>query len=264
MTLTPVLMYHAVGRPADERFRPWVIPPSLLAEHLASIRESGYELIGLSEWALRPDDRKCAVLTFDDGYADFMQHAWPVLASHGARATVYVVTGHVGGQARWLPMKGERRRPIMTWDDLRAIRDSGMEIGSHGHRHVELDTVPSSAARDDVRQSRDVLRQHGFSPQSFCYPFGYANPVVRDIVARAGFTTACVVGRGLADSEQDLLRVRRLAIGHQTTPEMLLRRFRGPAVSPASRLREAAQPAWRLTRRIRSIARGPHAGRGVK
>lgn len=256
MTLVPILTYHAVGRPLDERFRPWVIPPSLLAEHVACMKESGYELLGLTEWARRKDAGKCAVLTFDDGYADFMEYAQPVLASHAARATVYVVTGYVGGQAGWLPFKGERSRPIMTWDDLRALQGYGMEIGSHGHRHIELDAVPASVAESDVQQSRDMLQQQGFSPSSFCYPFGYANRKVRDIVARAGFSTACVVGRGLADPEQDLLRVRRLFIDWQVTPDELLRRFDGPALTPAARLREAAQPTWRLTRRVRTVARG--------
>jgi peptidoglycan/xylan/chitin deacetylase (PgdA/CDA1 family) len=258
MTLVPVLMYHAVGRPRDGRFRPWVVSPSLLAEHLALLRESGYELVGLSEWASRPDVRNCAVLTFDDGYSDFLDHALPVLASHGARATVYVVTGYIGDHARWLPFRAERTRPIMAWDDLRTIKSCGMEVGSHGHRHIELDTVARSVAETDVRMSRNALTEQGFLPRSFCYPFGYANRRVRDIVAQAGFTTACVVGRGLADSEQDLLRVRRLAIDHRTTPEALLRRFHGPAVPAAARLRETAQPAWRLTRHLRSTVRAPY------
>jgi peptidoglycan/xylan/chitin deacetylase (PgdA/CDA1 family) len=256
MTLVPVLMYHAVGRPFDKRFRPWAVPPSLFAEHLAVIRESGYELIGLTEWASRKDGRRCAVLTFDDGYADFLEHALPTLVALGARATAYVVTGYVGDKARWLPFSAERSRPIMSWDDLQIVHGKGIEIGSHSHLHRELDTLPPWVAEDDVRTSRDVLIQHGFSPQSFCYPFGYSSRKVRDIVASAGFSNACVVGRGLADSEQDMLCVRRLIVDHNTAPESLLRRFSGPAVLPSARLRQAAQPTWRFTRRLRSAARG--------
>jgi peptidoglycan/xylan/chitin deacetylase (PgdA/CDA1 family) len=255
MTLVPVLMYHAVGRPRDERFRPWVVSPSLLAEQLAALRESAYDLVGLTEWTSRPHARNCAVLTFDDGYSDFIEHALPILTSHGARATVYVVTAYVGGQARWLPFRGERARPIMAWDDLRTIRNCGMEVGSHGHQHIELDTAPRSVAASEVRRSRDELKEQGFLPSSFCYPFGYADRGVRDIVAQAGFTNACVVGRGLADSEQDFLRVRRLPVDHRTTPEALIRRLQGPAVPATARLREVAQPAWRAARYMRSTVR---------
>jgi peptidoglycan/xylan/chitin deacetylase (PgdA/CDA1 family) len=257
MTLTPVLMYHAIGRPLESRFRPWVVSPALLAEHLALLCESGYELVGLSEWARQPTGRKYAVLTFDDGYADFMEHALPLLTAFQARATAYIVTGYVGGRAQWLPFDLERRRPTMTWDDLRTAAGCGVEIGSHGHRHIELDTVPPAAAEADVQASYAALAEQGLRPESFCYPFGYANRTVRDIVGRAGFSNACVVGRGLADSGQDLLRVRRLAIDHRTSIEALRDRLQGPAVLPAAKLREASQPAWRLARVLRSNVHRP-------
>jgi peptidoglycan/xylan/chitin deacetylase (PgdA/CDA1 family) len=249
----PVLMYHAIGAPRDRRFARWVVSPSLLAEQLAALGEAGYELIGLSEWARRaPGAGRCAVLTFDDGYADFADQAVPVLLAHGARATAYVVTGYIGAAAGWLPFADERARPMMTWDTLNAIRASGMEVGSHGHRHIELDAIPVKAAEKDVLDSVHALSEHGFSPRSFCYPFGYASRRVRDIVASATFETACIVGRGLADPAGDLLRVRRLEVHSRMTPEMLLRRFEAPAMPVNARLKEAAQPAWRLTRRLRS------------
>ncbi len=257
MTLTPVLMYHAIGKPLDRRFSSWVISPSLLAEHLAFLHESGYELVGLSEWAREPTQRKYAVLTFDDGYADFIEHALPLLAAYRARATAYVVTGYIGGTAQWLPFDGERRRPLMTWEDLGSAASYGIEIGSHGHRHIELDTVSPAVAQADVQISHAALTRHGFRPESFCYPFGYANRTVCDIVAGAGFSNACVVGRGLADPRQDMLRVRRLAIDHRTSTGALRDRLQGPAVSPTAKLREAAQPAWRLARRLGSVARRP-------
>ena len=256
MSSTPVLMYHSIGRPLDKRFRPWVVSPSLLGEHLAALVESGYELVGLTEWASQKEGHKYAVLTFDDGYADFMENALAILTAYRARATAYVVTAYVGDKASWLPFDYERNRPLMSWEDLRIIEDSGVEVGSHGHRHIELDTVSSRIAKDDVLQSLAMLRQNGFSPQSFCYPFGYASRKTRDIVARAGFSTSCIVGRGLAKPGRDLLRVRRLAIDHRTSPEALVRRINGPTLSPTANLRAVAQPAWRVTRRIRTITRG--------
>jgi peptidoglycan/xylan/chitin deacetylase (PgdA/CDA1 family) len=255
MTSTPVLMYHSVGRPSDKRFRPWVVSPSLLAEHVAALAESGYELVGTTEWAKQKEERKYAVLTFDDGYADFVENALPILTAARARATAYVVTAYVGDKARWLPFHREQLRPLMSWEDLRTIRDSGVEVGSHGNRHLELDAVPPRVAEEDILRSLAALQENGFSPQSFCYPFGYASRGTRDIVARAGFSTSCIVGRGLAERRRDLLRIRRLAIDFRTSPEALLRQISGPTLPPAALLRSAAQPAWRVTRRVRSLRR---------
>jgi peptidoglycan/xylan/chitin deacetylase (PgdA/CDA1 family) len=249
----PVLMYHAVGKPRDRRFARWVVSPSLLTEQLAALREARYELIGLSEWARRTEPAgRCAVLTFDDGYADFAEHALPALLSHGATATAYIVTGYVGASASWLPFRDERSRPTMTWDELHSISASGIEVGSHGHRHIELDAVRTEVAEKDVLDSLHSLSAQGFSPRSFCYPFGYSTRRVREIIANANFETACVVGRGLAKPAQDMLRVRRLEVHYKMTPEMLLRRFEAPAVSVNTRLKDAAQPAWRQARRLRT------------
>jgi peptidoglycan/xylan/chitin deacetylase (PgdA/CDA1 family) len=251
MKYTPVLMYHAIGQPLEKGFRPWVVSPSLLAEQLAALAESGYELMGLTEWASQKAGRKCAVLTFDDGYADFIENALPILTAYRARATAYIVTAYVGSSAHWLPFERERQRPLMSWEDLQTISESGIEIGSHGHRHLELDAVRRGIAIEDVSQSLAALRDHGFLAKSFCYPFGYANRRTRDIVARAGFNTSCIVGRGLAEPDGDPLRVRRLFIDNRTSPEALMRRINGPALPPTARLRTAAQPAWRLFRCLR-------------
>jgi peptidoglycan/xylan/chitin deacetylase (PgdA/CDA1 family) len=252
-------MYHAVGKPRDQRFARWVVSPAQLAEQVAALTEARYELIGLSEWVRRTHAAetagRCAVLTFDDGYADFAEHAVPILLSHNASATAYVVTGYVGAAADWLPFGDERTRPTMTWDDLRSISASGIEIGSHGHRHIELDAVRPDVAEQDVRDSVRSLSAQDLSPRSFCYPFGYSSRRVREIIASARFETACVVGRGLADPARDMLRVRRLEVHHKTTPEMLLRRFEAPAVSVNTRLKDAAQPSWRLMRQLRSTIR---------
>lgn len=43
-------------------------------------------------------DRDLCVLTFDDGYADFLEHALPILRAHRAPATLYVATGIAGAQ----------------------------------------------------------------------------------------------------------------------------------------------------------------------
>lgn len=63
------------------------------------------EIVGLGEIVRRaregePVDR-CAALTFDDGYSDFVDNALPILQEAGAAATVFVATGFTGGNFWW-------------------------------------------------------------------------------------------------------------------------------------------------------------------
>lgn len=41
------------------------------------------------------------VITFDDGFEDFGNAAWPILQEYGFASIVYIPTGHVGSTERW-------------------------------------------------------------------------------------------------------------------------------------------------------------------
>jgi peptidoglycan/xylan/chitin deacetylase (PgdA/CDA1 family) len=249
--LIPILMYHAVGVPRDRRFARWVVSPDALETQLRSLIQAGYTLVGLTDWALQRTNEKTAVLTFDDGYHDFVDQALPVLKRLAARATVYVATGYIGGTARWLPLAAERDRPMMTWEDLNTLDAEGIEVGSHGHMHLELDTRSSDIARRDIVLSRDELVRHGFRPTSFAYPYGYVDDSVRGMVAAAGFRTACTVGDGLFRADRDRLRMRRLIIDSRSSSDALMNRVSGPEVTLQRRVLEAGRVPWREVRRAR-------------
>jgi peptidoglycan/xylan/chitin deacetylase (PgdA/CDA1 family) len=263
-TLLPVLAYHAVGPPLDRRFTPWTVSERLLDEQLAALREAGYQLMSLSAALdlLDASDRtasdqaspatpRLVAVTFDDGYVDFAEAALPRLRQAGAGATLFVVTGYVGTSACWLPFESERRRPLLSWSDLEAVASDGVEIGSHSRRHVELDAVPADVAREEIERSREEIAAHLAAPACFAYPFGYHDASTRRMVARAGYSTACEVGRGLYRSTSDRLRVRRLLVDASTTPEAMLSRCAGPEQLVTARVREAGRPAWRTVRRAR-------------
>lgn len=249
--MVPVLMYHAVGKCRDSRFERWVISANLLFAHLEIMRSSGFRVVGLRQYLNLKQRSNCVILTFDDGYADFADFALPQLIETDSTATVYAVTGYVGRQAGWLPFRGEKDRRMMKWDELRAIEAKGIEVGGHSETHRELDILPLVEARAEIAGCRAALIDEGIDASSFCYPFGYATSRLRNIVEQVGFSSACVVGRGMADFDGDLLRLRRLEVHGRVSPEALLDRIRGPELKLGDRLRESCSPAWRAVRRVR-------------
>lgn len=109
-----ILTLHHV-RPWRERsFAPnrlLEITPEFLDRTLGLIRQEGYDLVSLDEalarlTGFRPG-RFFVVLTFDDGYRDNLDHAWPVLARHGAPWTLFVTPGFAERTARlwWLELE---------------------------------------------------------------------------------------------------------------------------------------------------------------
>ncbi|MDN5917676.1 MAG: polysaccharide deacetylase family protein, partial [Pseudonocardia sp.] len=161
-----VLMYHSVGEIVDDPHRLTVTPDRLGAQ-LAALRAQG--LRGLSVRDLRAAGGRGVGLTFDDGYADFLHAAVPVLREHGCTATVFALPGRLGGDNGW-DAEGERKR-LMTADELRAAADAGMEVASHGLRHVRLTELTREALAEEVGGSRRALEAIVDGPvEGFAYP----------------------------------------------------------------------------------------------
>lgn len=249
----PVLMYHSVGVGASRAFRRWQVEPKLLAEQLAALAGAGYTLTGLTEALDRvaPTGRPVVAVTFDDGFRDFTRAA-EILHGGGATATLYVPTAHVGGAATWLAGYAEAELRLLDWGALAELAGSGIEVGSHGHEHAELDVVGRDTMRADVAISRAAIADElGQAPASFCYPFGYHTAAVRAAVAAAGYRNATEVGYRLHDLAGDRFAVSRLIVTGDTSPEELLTMVRTGQDGLAPALRRRTRTAWRAYRVVR-------------
>ncbi|MGH3303621.1 MAG: polysaccharide deacetylase family protein [Streptosporangiaceae bacterium] len=133
-------------------------------------------------------------LTFDDGYADFLDHALPVLSRFRFGATAFPVAGLLGGHNEWDP-KGPRK-PLMTAAQVRQAAEAGIEIGSHGLRHISLPGTPAAALAVEVAESRAILRAaSGQGVAGFCYPFGHVDALTVSAVRTAGYSYGCAISR---------------------------------------------------------------------
>ncbi|OHV37871.1 polysaccharide deacetylase family protein [Pseudofrankia saprophytica] len=254
-------MFHSIGRGASPDFQRWQVDPGLFREQIDALAGAGYRLVGLSEALDGPDDRTVGV-TFDDAYKDFVEAAG-ILRAAGCGATVYAPTRYVGGEAAWLPGPDAQLR-IMDWSELAEVAAAGIEVGSHGHAHLEMDVLPAGRMRGDIALSRRILSDSlGLTIRSFCYPHGYNSAATRAAVRAAGFDSACEVGFGLHTRQGDRFAVRRLIVTNDTRPqdmETLVRHGQGIPDSPA---RRAARIPWRLYRAGRYYAR-TSGGRQVR
>ena len=180
--LVPVLAYHAVADDPPAPIRRWSVTPARLREHLDVLRELGVGALTVSELLAcyrgeRPLPARPVVLTFDDGYEDFLLDALPALTAAGLPATLYVGTGLVRDERPVLHTLPGR---MLSWAQLREIAAAGVEIGAHSHTHRELDTLPRAEAAWEVAHSRARLQDElGRPVATFAYPYGYSTAHVR-------------------------------------------------------------------------------------
>src|ERR1700756_1118444 len=99
-----ILMFHRVRPWRGGRFAPnrvIEITPEFLECAIDEIRREGYEIVPIDavpdRLATRAFSRPFAVLPFDDGYRDNVEHAWPVLKRHEAPWTLFVTADFADG-----------------------------------------------------------------------------------------------------------------------------------------------------------------------
>ncbi|MGN9792331.1 polysaccharide deacetylase family protein [Streptomyces sp. OZ13] len=194
-----ILMYHAVGDPTTDPYG-IAVAPDRLELHLRWLRARGLRGVGVAD-LLRAHSAGDAAglvgLTFDDGYADFVGTALPLLARYDCAATVFVLPGRLGGTNEWDP-EGPRRA-LLTGPQIRAAADAGTEIASHGLFHRRLAGCPDDVLAEETARSRELLhRLTGTAPAGFCYPYGTFDERAADAVRRAGYTYACAITPGAA------------------------------------------------------------------
>lgn len=213
---TLILGLHRVGQPpASAKIRGLFTTPRLLTFELWLLRKLGFRFLTLSE-AMNDVSGWSAVITFDDGYADNVQNALPILERFGARATIFVITDDVGKcDVVWDEAGEKLPADMLSWEDLRELQSHGWEIGSHGHKHVHFDrrnaASQESLVCDSVFQIEEKL---GTVPISFAYPYGVFNETTKNALRRFGIRYAVTTNPyGDNQSVEDALELRRLSIG---------------------------------------------------
>jgi len=194
-------MYHWLrpqGLPSASRSPQLEITPELFERQMTLLRRAGYASVPLKTAAAGSDNAalppRPIVITFDDGTLDFWEHARPVLERVGFTATLFVVSGHVGGHSSWDRDLGEPDRPLMSWDQIRSLHGQGFEFGSHTHNHRPLTELSEEQARSELSRSRRKLEDElGVAPKFLAYPRGCYDERHKRLAREAGYAGACAV-----------------------------------------------------------------------
>ena len=195
----PVLLYHHVGPLRPGTPPGLTVSPKQFERQVRWLARRGYAGIRPADWAAwrtdgKPLPAKPVLLTFDDAYADLVEHALPVLRRYGFGAVVYVVTGQLGGTNAWDEARGSTTLWLMTAEQIRYWATQGIEFGAHSRTHADLTTLAIEELAGEVVGSRnDLAELLGSRVVSFAYPYGFYNQAVHDCV-RGAFDLAFLAG----------------------------------------------------------------------
>ena len=209
----PILMYHRIVDRVDGS-DPYHLKVST-AEFEAQMKylsDRGYQSLFLEEVALStPDDfsrAKPVVITFDDGYRDTYTNALPILLRHQLKATVLLVSGHIGATNTWDGDKAEAS-PLLGLREIGEMAKHGIRFGSHSVTHRSLPALSSQEAWKEMTESKATLEDMlGSEVRIFSYPYGHSTLKLTEMARQAGYMAAC----GIEQGEHTLLNLSRVDV----------------------------------------------------
>ena len=205
----PTLVYHSV-RPyikGESKYQDeYDVTPELLREELTYLRDHGYQPVLyrdlLEYWqgattTLTAEGKKPVILTFDDGWRNQYEYAYPLLKEFHMKGVFFVFTNPIDNKkSHW-----------MSWDELRVMDQAGMEIGGHTRTHPMLSKITNDERLDgEIKEPKAIIEKElGHPIVAFAYPFGVRNEHVFSALGRAGYRFARTIESGVwNDPEHNL------------------------------------------------------------
>jgi peptidoglycan/xylan/chitin deacetylase (PgdA/CDA1 family) len=209
------VFYHRV---ADEHPNGWTISTNGFTKQIDWL-SAHFDVVGLAEAQSRiaagRNDVPTACITFDDGYADNMRYAVPLLLERGLPFTYFVSTSHVlGGRPFAHDVRAGRPLPPNTPQQLHQLSAAGAEIGAHTRRHVDLGRVRTAdeLADEIVACKWELEHAMGCEVRYFAFPYGLhenLSPAAFRVAFEAGYAGVCSAYGGYNFPGDDAFHLRR-------------------------------------------------------
>jgi peptidoglycan/xylan/chitin deacetylase (PgdA/CDA1 family) len=226
-------MYHSIG----DNGAFFTVSAGAFDRQMRHLKSGNFHPVKLSELvrALKngADITGMVAVTFDDGYKDNAENAFPILKQYGIPATIFVATGHVGGA-----MTNSENISIKMLDanDLLELKKSGLvEIMPHSSSHRPLTGYAEGddSWKVDVLSSgtfiRDLLANNAVNAANtanianvanaviFAYPQGKYESRHVEFLEINGYEAAVTVKEGLVKPGDNLFELKRNSIDSTTT-----------------------------------------------
>ncbi len=207
----PILIYHYISDPpmGADRFRlDLSVRPSMFEAHLQFLRQAGYQTVSLSDLIFyltqgQPLPPRSIVLTFDDGYRDAYEEAFPRLLRYGFRGTFFILTGRADeGDPRYL-----------SWEQIRRMSEAGMDIQLHGREHIPLNGRDEAFLFYHVIGGKQSIEAHTGRPvRFFAYPSSNYDQNLIRFLERYRFWGAVTTAYGADERLENRFRWPRIRI----------------------------------------------------
>jgi peptidoglycan/xylan/chitin deacetylase (PgdA/CDA1 family) len=198
-------MYHSIRKDPGDTHSELVVTPEAFEKQLKLLQSKNYKFLTISELLNSKTNQAPRVaITFDDGFKDNYEIAFPLLKKYSAKATIYLAPDINGIEKLSTAM-------------IQEMVSSGLiEFGAHTLSHCNLEKSDLETANIEIKGSKEKVEElTGMNCEAFAYPFGRFNNDVAAIVKETGFTSAVTVKKGISEII-DPFRIMRISVLRST------------------------------------------------
>lgn len=205
----PILMYHHIDYLSSNASKVWqdlTVSPGAFEEQMKYLFEQNYQPITFEKFinylnAGEKIPERSLIITFDDGWKNQYQYAFPVLKKYNFPATFFVVVNYIGGSK------------FMNWEQLKELLENGMEIESHSMNHPNLRGLSESSLKYEIQNSKIILEKELGSPINvFAYPYGAFDSKVIKVVKDSNYFVVVSTIEGVDQNLENVYTLKRIQV----------------------------------------------------
>ncbi|KEI02837.1 polysaccharide deacetylase family protein [Clostridium botulinum] len=199
----PVIMYHSIKYEKGNGVR---LPKEKFEEQMKYLKENNYSTLTMDELYdflknNKKIPKKAVVLTFDDGYKDNYDTAYPILKKYGFKATLFVITNCIG--------TGE----YLTADQLKEMNKNGFDVESHTTNHEKLTELSYEEQYKIFLESKhDLEKLLNKKVKYIAYPYGKYDDKSIKAVENAGYKLAVTTQCKWSNKKDGIYTISRVGI----------------------------------------------------
>jgi peptidoglycan/xylan/chitin deacetylase (PgdA/CDA1 family) len=180
-------------------------------EHLKKqfeyFKNNNYKVVALSKIIYNinhhiPIPDNWVALTIDDGYKSFYQYGLPIFKQYNYPFSLYV----------YVEATKKHYGDYMNWDQIKEASKYG-EIGLHSYSHPHLLNLTNQEIYQDTKKAYDIfVKNLGFKPKSYAYPYGEYNSKVQNVLKKFNFDAILNQSTGSINNLTDTQDIFRIAL----------------------------------------------------
>lgn len=210
----PVLLYHHIADlPDSTTEKSYYVTPKIFEEQMTWLSQNNYKVVSLTRLVSFLNggadvfSEKSVAISFDDGTLGQYTDAFPVLKKYGFTASFFVVP-------TWANEASSKfKSGYMNWDQLKDLKNNGMEIGSHALSHKDLAASTDEEIVSQLSESKNILEEKfPTSIDLLAFPGGSYNESVTQKLKVIGYLGAFSVEKRIDHLSTEVYHIGRMHI----------------------------------------------------